>query len=323
MLDKSFIFTQPDLDALTCSPTSPLEFEKQVIYVGSFTTHLPDGSVHQKFEVDESDIDNWVQQFSQMSADGVEVPMPVRHTTDPTQKAAKATKLIKKPDSKGRMSLYVSGEFISLDRAKELKASQVSLHSPKAIAVNGKSYQRPITHIAFTDYPSIPDLEQLKALSLSYDKPKELDLMTIKQYAEKLGITVADDMSDEEIEKAIEAHFKKPAQPPTEPSQETKSLSNDQQALLSMVKENRSMKIDQLAKEGRITPAVAKSFKKEFVEALSLDRQSTDGFEATASALKEMPAVVSLGERSGSQKTSSGGGDSPLVRAAKLAAGKK
>jgi hypothetical protein len=68
----------------------------------------------------------------------------------------------------------VFGKFADAESAKLAKRSNVSLFSPAERAIGGKVYQRPITHVSFTNYPVVRGLEGFTELKLSYDASSDM-----------------------------------------------------------------------------------------------------------------------------------------------------
>lgn len=95
---------------------------------------------------------------------------------------------------------------------------------------------------------------------------------------------------------------------------------------ISMGRENRSMKIDQLVAQRKITPAVAKSLKDQYCtdQAISLSLQpgaKSDSFDGIIAALSLNEPVIALGEKSGRQSLADAS-KNPLVADAERRAAK-
>ena len=155
----------PDTDALEFSEKTGdgLSFRKQVIYVGD----------HQKgkmkFSVDEKLIDHWVKTGADMLSNEIKIPLPKRHSEDVEDSRGVVTGFEKGTDSKGRLGLFMFGKFRDKKAAKMMKTADVSLYSPVKRQIGGVTYQRPLTHVALTDYPVIRGLDGFARLSLSYE----------------------------------------------------------------------------------------------------------------------------------------------------------
>ncbi len=154
-----------ELETLKINKADPLLFRKQVIYAGNHAK-----GEGEEFAIDEAMIDHWTKTGNQMLSDGVEIPMPKQHNeNDPELNRGYVKEFVKAADSKGRPSLYIFGKFADQESAKLAKRANVSLFSPAKRAIAGKTYERPITHVSFTNYPVIRGLEGFTELRLSYD----------------------------------------------------------------------------------------------------------------------------------------------------------
>lgn len=154
-----------ELEPIARNKVDPLLFRKQVIYAGNHVQGKSD-----KFTISEAMIDHWVNVGTQMLSDDVEIPMPTKHNEDnPELNRGFINRFVKAPDSKGRTSLFVFGRFADQESAKLKGRSNVSLYSPRERHIGGKTYERPITHVSFTNYPVIKDLDGFTELKLSYD----------------------------------------------------------------------------------------------------------------------------------------------------------
>lgn len=170
---------------------------KELIYCGRFqkgslkfsvtpTTHDPKRNIFS--------LAHWEQTGRQMLQNGVGVPMPVEHTTDPTKKRADIVEYASRPNSRGVMSLFGKVEFVDADAERDLKSAGVSIYVPTSQPVTdglGRKYETPITHVAFTDYPVIPGLEKF-AIAASFIESDEPDgdkkMSKIMDYASQLGL---------------------------------------------------------------------------------------------------------------------------------------
>jgi hypothetical protein len=299
MLDKSLTLHIADGETnLTPDPSHPLRFEKEVAYVADFKKWRSDGTLDMHFEVEESDIDNWIEQHNQQIAAGLEVAMPVEHTTDPLRKGATALQLVKKPDSKGRTALFVLGEFVNEDRKKDLSKTQVSLFSPPEYKHGDHVFRRPIRHIAFTDNPVIGDLDKLRTIAASCIQEKDMHL---RKLAESFGLTLSADQTDEQIAAAIEAHVN--AKPKVIAASVETTLTDDKPdpVVLSLSRDNRRMKIQQLVALRKATPAEAQNLEKRWAgETLSLSTESISAFDDVYASYMERETIREL---SGEVKT--------------------
>jgi len=208
MANKDIIFL--------CASTSfektelgPDVYRKELIYPGHFVKKDAKGSVEFELPVDETLLDHWVATFNKMKAAGIEVPVPIEHTTDPEQRRGTVVDLKKEmnPERK-EPALYAYIKFRDQPTGDALsKTTQVSLFSPPDF-VDGKGikYVRPIRHVALTDYPLVPGLagfEKAIAASLVLSQDKETQMSPISDLADQLGVEYPQGATDEEIKAAI------------------------------------------------------------------------------------------------------------------------
>lgn len=275
-----------------------LTWEKELIYVGEFTK----GDVI--FNVTESLIDNWVKESVAMAEHGFKIKLPVEHTFDPERNRGHVLSLIKKRDSKGRIGLFGRLEFLTKDDAKLARSTDVSVYSPPSYQMgNGYTANRPITHVALTDYPVVPGLDPFETLAASL---YEVMKMSMKDLAEKLGMTVPAEVTDEAaIAELIMAEMQKlkdavDAATASASNTNTESQKAIEASMKSMMLELRSAKIESLVAACKITPAEASSWKKAYATgALSLS--VNDGFDTAFSLAQQRSAFTAPGEKTGQQ----------------------
>jgi hypothetical protein len=143
---------------LRAAPSGRL-YRKELIYVGSFRTP------HMSFDVDDRLLHHWVCTFDAMSAGGIEVPVPVEHSTDPEARRGTLVRLELSRNDRGLTALYgwlrFRGDYDPGD-------AQVSIYVPLEVTDGlGRKYFRPIRHVALTDYPVIPGLGRFEAIAAS------------------------------------------------------------------------------------------------------------------------------------------------------------
>lgn len=319
-----FYFVVPDTSPLALSVANdPLLFRKELIYAGTFEKKTD----NIKFSVDEQTLRHWHNTFIAMSANGIEIPVPKEHTTDPDAKRGTLIKTEIALNPKGLPALFGFIRFKDAESAKQGKHNNVSIFVPNDFT-DGKSntYYRPIAHVALTDYPVIPGLGKFESIALSL--VSEQQTMSLKAIAKRLGVD--DKTADAELEgaisKAIDALLKKveaaasnppanppaptgenpPANPPTEgnPPANPPVVSA---AFVSMLRENRNNKLQALVAGGQITPAVREAIAAEHCNdktlSLALSASgSNDGFDSLCAALAKND-VVKLREQTGAQGT--------------------
>ena len=301
MLDKDLTLHIQDGEVnLSPDPANQLRFEKEVVYVGSFAQWDPNGKLAMQFDVDETDIDNWIAQHDAQIAAGLEVVMPVGHTTDPRARGADAIKLTKKLDSKGRLGLFVLGEFKDEKSKQDLAKSQVSLFSPPAFKHGANAFRRPIRHIAFTDNPVVGGLDRLQTIAASYVQEKT----EMRKLAESLGLKLSADLTDDEIRAKIKeyndelqvraAKLAEPETPVAPVAPETISASTDP-VVLNLSRDNRRMKIQQLVVARKATPAEATKLEQRWAgNDLSLSTDACTAFDSIIASYTDREPIREL-----------------------------
>lgn len=151
-----------DLDAMKGRKSNPLAFRKQVIYAGAT------GANGEDLEIDEDLIDHWVGTGTQMLSEDIDITVPPHHTNNDETSRGKITKFEKARDSKGRVSLFLSGEANNRSVLKKMSETDVSLYSPVIAKKGGKLWPRPILHACLTDRPVVKGMDRFQ-LALSYD----------------------------------------------------------------------------------------------------------------------------------------------------------
>lgn len=296
--------------ALLLSDGSGL-YRKEAIYTGNFEK----GDL--KFSVDERLIDHWVDTFNSMQHDGIEVPMPLKHTENPEARRATVIRLEKDVNEKGKPALYSVFKYRDAEAEKALKDSDISIYVPPEMkAGNGKTYQRPIRHIAFTDYPVIPDLgkRQVIAASLTSESESEDDVVDTKwlrKMADILGIDkrvpddkltlalehVANTIMDDDEEDDDEEDDEEDEEEEEKPKKKKKEKKAISASFISMAKDARMTKLDRLVEKHCITPKVRDDLAKEYCSdealtlALSNDDAGVDAFDKLIQTLSNNETV--------------------------------
>lgn len=344
MLDQTIVlYDVPDLE-VALSSTDPLIAEKQVIYVGNFKKWISD-SQNLSFDVDEKLIDHWVATHKELIAAGLDVPLPVKHTDDPEARRGTVIDLKKKTDAKGRISLYASIKFNSQEIRDSLKHSNVSLYCPPSVRHQDKVFVRPIRHVCITDYPVVGDLEPF-TIAAAYDDPKKStknplrNSAMMKALAEKLGLSVPPDASDDAIAGMIFAKFEEimkkdvdgdgkvgnESGDTTPAKEEPVAASNDAQTkpdpvVLSLVRDNRTMKLDSLVAAHKLTPARAKELKAKYAgETVSLSNNEV--FNEVVHEIESREPLVALSDETSGRQTTSNPNESAIVKNARARTGK-
>lgn len=331
---RNYTYDVPNTEPLELSGNNPLMRRKELIYAGDFEKRKD----NIRFSVDERTLQHWHNTFVAMSANGVEVPVPKEHTTDPDLRRGTVKKTEVALNKRGIPALFGYIEFKDEESLKLASASNVSIFSPNEWTDGrGNLYHRPILHVAITDYPTIPGLEKFEAIALSLTLAENSE-MALRSIAKKLGIDekVEDAKLEAAISTAVDALIKKvaasasdpptpgsdPANPPSPPvggtgGNPTPTANNSPPAavpvitasMVNLLRDNRSMKLEAMVKAGNITPAVRDELQKSFCNDNSLslslsntDAKAVDAFDATLAALAKNDPVK-LREQTGPQAT--------------------
>lgn len=303
-MNEAIVYIAPT-EPFVLSDEASRTYRKELAYEGEFSAH------GKMFRIDEALLLHWHRTHAEFLKNGIEVPVPVEHTEDPEKRRGTlvGTELGMRKD--GRRNIIGLIQFRDAE-AEKLKASQVSVYVPPEF-VDGKKnrYVRPIRHVALTDYPVIPGLGQFEPIAASL--VGGTSSMALRDLANELGISA--DTADAELEAAITTKVKALVDENKKlkeaPKNDSGSGNPPQKkpdavaaSLVNVVRDNRSMKLDNLVREGKITPATRTKLEKQFCseEALQLSFGETgDAFDATIDALKENASVLPKGEQTGAQ----------------------
>ncbi len=321
--DVPVIYCAPALGGFAQDPSDPLVFEKEMIYEGNFAKG------DHRFIVTKEDLQHWKLTHGGMLATGIKIPVPVEHTTDPEKNRGEVIGVDVRTRPDGKLAAYGRVKFNDAAAAAQHKNSDVSIYvEPSFKDGNGTVWRRPIRHLALTNYPVIPGLGTFQPIAASFEGG--LDMSPMVPLAQQLGIQNADQKDDAALTAEIVASFSSlvdkvkklegagqqppqvPGQPPGMPGAPPVAGPPKMQLsapLLSMFRDNRQNKIDNLVRNGNITKATRDKLIEEYCndEALAL---AFDSVEATASDVKLDGLVMALslnsipvaqGERSGAQ----------------------
>lgn len=313
-------------------------YEKQVIYTGKF--YHPLGKFW--FSVNKQDLDLFEQETNRMLSDGVKVPLPVEHTENPEANRGWILSVKQRKDTKGRDSCYVLVEFLNSEAEKNAEGSDVSIFAPRTLTQgNGKVYKQPFKHVALTNNPVVYDLEPWSVIAASMSPPKETS-MDIKKLLAALGLKDVEEGKEEEaalsaitkMQKELSSLKDKKETPPPKPDTkpDTKDKAPIAASMLSMLRDNRQMKIERLVERGNVTTAVGQKLLGQFTsdEALSLSLSSDSdplNFDTIIETLSENEPVE-LVEKTGAQvvrlsHSYNKDGKNPLIESAKARSNNK
>ena len=311
-LDFAVALSAKDLSVFSFEKADSLVAEKQIIYVGTFYQEKDD----EWFNVDESDIDNWIDEFARYTGNGNEVPLPEEHDFLPSARKGTILGFDKKIDDQGRLSLFAKVKFKDAEAKDTFSEAQVSLYSPPQFTDGrGNSYRRPITHVALTDYPVVPDLGKWRTIAASAIVQKKGKPM-LKQLALSLGLQVPADSSDEAISSLIGQHFSTLSETLKTNQETITKLSKDLETakastptdpepvsisagIMDMARESRQLKLSRLVENSKISPNVKDRLEEIFVKddntlTLSLSRKDAskkDVFDSLVDALSSNEVV--------------------------------
>lgn len=200
----TMVLVSPVKGGFVLSDAEKRIFRKELIYPGHFVKMSPGmNEVELEFDVTDEMISHWVDETNKMLAQGIDAPIPIGHTTDVEKKRGKILRLAREFNPKrGTHSLYMYCSFVDEDAEKLAQETQVSLFSPPEwTAGNGSTFDRPIRHVALTDYPVVPGLDEFQAIAASLESEDEdneedddtiitdeEDEMTLGMVAKQLGI---------------------------------------------------------------------------------------------------------------------------------------
>lgn len=300
-------------------------FRKELIRVGSWV-HPDTG---QDIEVTPERIDHWVAQFARMKADGVKVPVPSDHSNAAKDQRGWVVEMFREGDSLIGL-LEVTGQDAILEAARNDVSVQI-LDLTQTTAGGLKEYPDAIGHVALTPVPVITGMKGMVAISASRGTVNvpvfrlstgATNMEALKKVASAMGITVAEDATEESVLAAILSSIeasKKTSEVEAAKAKETAaalSLARTELAkhtpakydamTLELSRENRTNKIDALVNAGKITPAVADALKVTWCPAddaaLSLSLGQNGTFKDTLAALDKNDPKV-LGEQTKAQHT--------------------
>ena len=253
-------------------------YKKPLIKVGKYCKDS-DGL---EFEVTEDLLLHWKNTVTEMSDNGIKIPVPLGHTEN----------------NKGFLkSAYIEGEtligvidLVVADAEELSKTQDVSIFvPPKFTDGKGVTYRRPIRHVALTSYPVIPGLGEFEAVAASLiNKEKEMELGAIK-----LALNIEGEATEDSILAGI-----------TKLKESIPVQLSFNDATIKVATENRELKVGQLINTGKITPAVGEELKKIFTdkEHITLSLSSEDSiFDKMVEALSKNETVVQTGEHTGAQ----------------------
>ena len=121
-------------------------FVKDLIRVGEYVA----GGIRHTVSLDR--LRHWAATFGKMKAAGIEVPMPVEHTTDPEKRRGTVLSMFVEGDT-----LKAECEMVGEDGIRLAHTTKVSVYAPAFVqGGDGTKWHDAIEHVALTDYPVVP-----------------------------------------------------------------------------------------------------------------------------------------------------------------------
>lgn len=302
-----------------------LTFRKEVIYVGTFSAPQPDGS-RQTFSVDKADLEHWRKSVELQLENGILVDVPIGHTTNPEASRGKVVGAEVDKNSRGEDALFLHIEFADAQAAKLAKTTQVSIFSPPSWTDGtGKTYTRPLRHVALTQQPVIPKLDAFTLIASLEGDFNTMD--ALKAICDAVGIEYSDTDDEATLQQLIIDAFNEGAdEDPTEgedpeldqelgdedPLLEDEEDEEEETALsLSLgvrkqLIEGRKARIGLLLSERRITPAQHKHLTGKYC---GTTLKLSDDFDSVVKTLS-LGDQRHTGSRTGAQLPKNG--DNPL-----------
>lgn len=296
-------------------------FRKTVVRRGEFTKD----SAGLQFSIDDSTFGHWQDQFAAMSEDGIEVPITMGHTNDDSAKRGTVKSMFPENDN---FVAIVELEADTPEEIESMRKMDVSIYAPDHyLGPKGQRFKFPIRHVALTDTPAITGLGEFQQLAASSGKRKrkipvltpqvETDQMDLSEI--KKALSLDEDVTEDNVvslvcdsvkslTKQVEAAEAKAAEAEkkakdSDPEPELK-LSNNERAAAKRV---RDLRLDELVKEGKLTPAARDKILPHLSSDLMLsadDKGDCFGFEAIIDALKLNEPSVKFGDGSKHQSLS-------------------
>ncbi len=291
-------------------------YRKNVLRTGDFVK-AADGL---RFQITDADLIHFRDTFLAMQAAGVKVPVPLGHSFEPDRNKGYLVDLFARPGVlEGVIDLYgPDGDVLAA-------TNDVSIYAPAEFTDgSGKTYRRPIVHVALTPYPVVTNLGAFQAISASLVEHKEPQ-MDLKKVKDSLGIK--EDLTDANAADLICAAFGGIRQELDGLKAAAKKAADDEKAKaaaaaadgapnvtderqkailashVNLLCKNRRMQLDGLVAKGKITPAVRDKMLAMYGDpsALSLSLGEGDQFDNLVATLEINEPRPAAGEKTGPQ----------------------
>lgn len=252
-------------------------YRKQLIRVGKYKK----GDT--VFDITREMLKHWETTFSMMHNNGIKVAVPIEHTDDVEKNRGWVENI--GIEENGDV-MYGDFDFLG----KEPPVCGVSISSPvNFIDGKGIEYKRPIMHVALTNSPVIPGLGDFQKLAASLiPETEETDMKAIA-----LALGLSETATEEEIIAKIKEIKANQKSAETEKKVEASLKKEIDPLMMSLVRENRKAKLDQLIALSRITPITKEKIEKMFVSMedevlnLSITAEGNALFDSLVLALKD------------------------------------
>jgi len=179
--------------------------------------------------------------------------------------------------------------------------------------ISASSKEKVVLDMSDTQRGEVPD-EYSELVTLEDESMSKLEALLGVAKELKLSFDENDATEDSVKKLIMEAFDKRESEKGLEKKVERKPIPKP---YLTMARENRANKIDNLVKEGKITNAVGKDLKDQYCSdanlTMILSEEGDDNFDLTMSALDKNESVVSLGEKSPLQKVILEADKNPLL----------
>lgn len=193
---------------LLLAKDSPLLFEKEVIYDGDWKKLDSDGEGI-AFAVRKNILNHWRDSLAELRAAGIKSPLATNHETwdQPENRLGEIVGANVRENDSGLPALFLRILFDD-EKSRDIGLKgDVSIGSPgEWYDGTGRRWDWPLQHVASTNAPVIPGLEQWRKIAASFSKSTtKANTMDLDELIKLLGITVPDGASDETKQALIEA----------------------------------------------------------------------------------------------------------------------
>lgn len=301
-----------------------LDYWKELLPVGDYRRKTEKSDM--EFSIDEPFLEHLSTTFESYLSNGNKVPIYRTHEETPENRMGTVTGVEVREGSRGKKALFVKTSFATeADRDMALKNDVSAFIPQRLFDGSGVEYKRPLKHVAVTSTPVIPGLSEFETIAASFVDDNQPEVSMLNELLKALGISVEDDADDKAKFNAIVAKFKSAEKKPEEEADKKKdpiAASFDPPAgVVKAVKNARTVQLDTLLRERKITPAHRDDLVKQFCEdnsitlSLSMDEDHVDPFESVVAALSKVEAQT--GKKEIKLDHSEEDGVSPLVASAR------